>query len=856
MKKQAIIFTLSAVFAYIALSSYSTGPTAILGNLTTSQGSTATCSGCHGGSASTTNINITLDSAGIPLSSTYYTPGITYTLNISGTNTASLPYFGFQFSSVTLGQTQAGTYSNFPLHVHQINNSGLTFVEHQAKLDATSPGVYHTSFSWTAPPVGTGTIKMYCALNAVDGVSTGGDRSGLTNITLIEGAVCPAPVITSQPQPVSVCAGNQASFSVSSSSSNISYQWYVNNNAIVGATTNSYTISTTTVGNAGNYKCVLTNNNCPASTTSNIVPLTVTAGPPITTQPLPVTTCVGSTASFTVATSASNVSYQWLLNGNPIPGATNPTYSISNVSAADAGTYIAVISNSCTNTASNPVNLTINPNPVITVQPQPQSSCGGNAVSFTVATSSPGVGYQWYFNGNPITGANTSTYSILSVNAGNIGNYSVQLQNTCGTSFSNSVPLTNGAAPTITTQPSSTVVCNGASATFTVVSPTSGVSYQWLFNGTAIPGETNSSLTVFNVSANEVGNYRVVITNNCGTVLSSIATLNLYPFPIVTTQPASVNICLGHPATFSVTTNTAAVTYQWQFNAANIPGATASSYTIPSVTAANVGNYRVKINANNCGFITYSDMVNLNTLSKPTITTQPLSVTTCSHSQAVFTVNTPLPNVAYQWLYTSVPIPGATGSSYIINNATTNNVGNYKVTLTNTCGSDTSNTAVLVIKPSPAPVITRSGDDLFTTPGYAAYQWIRNGQNIPGATSSSYHAINSANYNVRLTATNGCSDTAANPHLIADLSGVNNVTGNNDIKIYPTITNGKVSVNLPTGYEGAQINVYNTVGQEIFIPATTGLNRTIQLENIPAALYIIRITNGTDVLTYKVFYQP
>jgi hypothetical protein len=215
-----------------------------------------------------------------------------------------------------------------------------------------------------------------------------------------------------------------------------------------------------------------------------------------------------------------------------------------------------------------------------------------------------------------------------------------------------------------------------------------------------------------------------------------------------------------------------------------------------------------------------------------------------------------LPNVAYQWLYTSVPIPGATGSSYIINNATTNNVGNYKVTLTNTCGSDTSNTAVLVIKPSPAPVITRSGDDLFTTPGYVAYQWIRNGQNIPGATSSSYHAINSANYNVRVTATNGCSDTAANPHLIADLSGVNNVTGNNDIKIYPTITNGKVSVSLPSGYEGAQINIYNTVGQEISIPAATGLNRTIQLENIPAALYIIRITNGTDVLTYKVFYQP
>ncbi|SJZ37218.1 Putative Ig domain-containing protein, partial [Desulfococcus multivorans DSM 2059] len=55
--------------------------------------------------------------------------------------------------------------------------------------------------------------------------------------------------------------------------------------------------------------------------------------------------------------------------------------------------------------------------------------------------------------------------------------------------------------------------------------------------------------------------------------------------PAVTTQPVSRSVAPGETATFSVAaTGTAPLSYQWQKNGANIPGASGSAYTTPAVT--------------------------------------------------------------------------------------------------------------------------------------------------------------------------------------------------------------------------------------------------------------------------------
>lgn len=64
--------------------------------------------------------------------------------------------------------------------------------------------------------------------------------------------------------------------------------------------------------------------------------------------------------------------------------------------------------------------------------------------------------------------------------------------------------------------------------------------------------------------------------------------------PTIQTQPASTVVGLGSPVSFSVSaTSTETLTYQWQFNATNISGATNSTLTLPSTTLSNIGFYDV-----------------------------------------------------------------------------------------------------------------------------------------------------------------------------------------------------------------------------------------------------------------------
>lgn len=76
--------------------------------------------------------------------------------------------------------------------------------------------------------------------------------------------------------------------------------------------------------------------------------------------------------------------------------------------------------------------------------------------------------------------------------------------------------------------------------------------------------------------------------------------------PEITAQPRNVTVAVNQPATFRVTaTGIPAPTYQWRFKGTDIAGATETSYTIPAVTAANVGAYDVVLK-NSMGTVTSS----------------------------------------------------------------------------------------------------------------------------------------------------------------------------------------------------------------------------------------------------------
>jgi hypothetical protein len=217
MKKRILLFTVITGMGYLLFTSYASGPAANGQNRSGAKASTTNCgtvgSGCHGTGTSTV-VSIEVDSTGgVP--TTHYKPGNVYTVKIHGTNSSSLPKFGFQYAVVSgtgASQVQAGTSSGFPTGVTTHSLSSLSFVEHTSARTATSAGVYDVSFTWTAPSSLVGNITMYCTLNAVNASTSAdaADISGNTSVVLTP-VVTPSSVsevssgfgITAFPNPVS-----------------------------------------------------------------------------------------------------------------------------------------------------------------------------------------------------------------------------------------------------------------------------------------------------------------------------------------------------------------------------------------------------------------------------------------------------------------------------------------------------------------------------------------------------------------------------------------------------------------------------------------------------------------------------
>src|SRR4029077_1512953 len=105
--------------------------------------------------------------------------------------------------------------------------------------------------------------------------------------------------------------------------------------------------------------------------------------------------------------------------------------------------------------------------------------------------------------------------------ATNVGNYQVRVANGSGSVTSVVATLTVRIPPSITQQPVSLVVTQGASATFSVTaSGDPPLNFQWLFNGGAIAGATNTSLAIANAQTANAGNYQVRMANGSGSVTS------------------------------------------------------------------------------------------------------------------------------------------------------------------------------------------------------------------------------------------------------------------------------------------------------------------------------------------------
>ena len=150
-------------------------------------------------------------------------------------------------------------------------------------------------------------------------------------------------------------------------------------------------------------------------------------------------------------------------------------------------------------------------------------------------------------------------------------------------------------APTVSTQPGSLTVNQGASAAFTVVAAgTAPLTYQWKL-GTTVVGSNAATYTIAAATAADAGSYTVTISNSAGSVTSSAATLNVNLPPVITTQPTNATVAPGANTTFTVVASgTAPLHYQWKKDGANV-GTDSASLAIVGAQASNAGTFTVVV---------------------------------------------------------------------------------------------------------------------------------------------------------------------------------------------------------------------------------------------------------------------
>jgi hypothetical protein len=324
--------------------------------------------------------------------------------------------------------------------------------------------------------------------------------------------------------------------------------------------------------------------------------------------------------------------------------------------------------------------------PIITQEPTNAiTTLNSNATFFVVAVGAPILKYQWFLNGTAIAnGGNRSSLTVTNAtlaNGGPTNGYYVNVFNTFGSTNSSTNFIR--FSPSITNQPANQTVAPGGTATFIVgANGDNPLVFQWQFQGTNMPGKTNSTLNVPNAHQANVGNYQVVVINNFGSVTSAPATLNLQPG--ITVQPTNITAVAGTNVIFYVgAEGTPPLSYQWQLNGTNVAlNGNSSSFIIGNVQLANAGAYSVLItnafgstNSTNAILTVVNGSAAPVSLATPTVVSNKLTLGFPSQTGFTYVVEYKTNLSSPAW--TSLLSTNGTGNPVLIQDSTTNSSSRF-----------------------------------------------------------------------------------------------------------------------------------------------------------------------------------
>jgi gliding motility-associated-like protein len=366
----------------------------------------------------------------------------------------------------------------------------------------------------------------------------------------------------------------------SGGSGTYAYQWQSSTDGItytnVTGADNINFDSSSIITSTTSYRRLVTSGACSVPVPSNAVTITITPTPGI---PVPsaatVLVCPGSTATLSVASPQSGITYSWYSSSDEANLLfTGAVYTTSPLSASTTY-YIAASNGVCNSISLASVQVNIN-----AVPDAPQliksslTACASSIETINIANPQAGYTYNWYAastGGSPLfTGVNfitptlttTVTYYAEAVNSSGC----VSLARAAAVITVNALPLVSAQG---------TAVCPGTSAALTASSTDPNAVINWyeeatggsiLFTGTNFTTPVLTTAIIY---------YTEAVDNTTG-----CASAARTPVPVQITQPLSApTVSLGEITSSSVTFTWSAITGATGYMVSVDNGAT---FTAPS----------------------------------------------------------------------------------------------------------------------------------------------------------------------------------------------------------------------------------------------------------------------------------
>ena len=469
------------------------------------------------------------------------------------------------------------------------------------------------------------------------------------------------------------------------SGASLFYQWLRDGVPISGATADSYTLAASDYGHQVSVSVTGSVIGYAPSTQTSAA-IDVDKG---TLSSTPIPSVSGSAAVSSTLTAIPGVwdsgvtlTYQWLLDGSPINGATLPIYQLipSNlgrqvsveVTGSALGYKSATMASGSTTVAAHA--LTLTPVPAITGQAKFGGTLASNAGTWDAGVS---LSFQWLRDGSPIRGAGSSSYNVQLSDFGHW--LSVQVTGTAeGFASASQVSQNLAVLPSsMTSTPTPKV--EGDLRVGSTLKAASGIwdsgvalSYQWLRDGAAIVGATAAT---YQLTASDYSHQvSVSVTGSATGYTSSTQTSSALTIGLGSLAKTPVPLVSGSSAVSSTLTvdpgiwdSGVTLGYQWLRDGLPIVGATGPTYQLDAADLGRLVSVQVSGVANGFSSVVKVSLPVEVAAHVMTLTPTPIVAGT-ARVGATLTVNPGLwdsgVSLTYQWLRDGLPIAGQTSNSY------------------------------------------------------------------------------------------------------------------------------------------------------------------------------------------------